>query len=125
GSNGAYSAATNYDLVTGLGTPDVNVLVQSLAGSGNGAPVINSFSPNVGVPGTSVSISGANFNRASAVQFNGTDATFTVNSAFQIATTVPNNATTGPITVTTPQGTVTSAASFTVVPPATNDNFAS
>src|SRR5205085_1129731 len=60
GSDGAYSAGANYDLVTGLGTPDVNVLVQSLAGSGNGAPVISSFSPNVGVPGTSVSISGAN-----------------------------------------------------------------
>jgi hypothetical protein len=49
------------------------------------------------------------------VKFNGTTAVFTVNSATQITATVPAGATTGPITVTNPLGTATSATNFTLV----------
>src|SRR5262249_8264994 len=49
------------------------------------------------------------------VRFNGTTATFIVNSSSQITTTVPLGATSGPLTVATPAGTVQSAASFLVV----------
>jgi hypothetical protein len=45
-------------------------------------------------------------------------ASFTVDSDAQITLTVPAGALSGPLTVTTPGGSVTSAASFTVTAPA-------
>ncbi|MCX6873973.1 MAG: S8 family serine peptidase [Verrucomicrobia bacterium] len=89
------------------------------------APTISGFSPPRGTPGTSVTINGANFNGASAVRFNGLTASFTVNSAVQITATVPANATSGPLEVIAPAGSVVSAASFTVVNAPANDAFAS
>jgi subtilase family serine protease len=41
GSNGTYSAAPGYDLVTGLGTPVANLLVPALAGYGTTAPSVS------------------------------------------------------------------------------------
>ena len=79
------------------------------------APGIVSFSPASSAAGTAVVVTGTNFTGATVVSFNGTAANFTVNSATQITATVPANATTGPIIVTTADGPVVSAASFTVV----------
>lgn len=82
-------------------------------------PTVTGFTPNNACVGTNptVIISGTNFTGATAVNFNGTPATpFTVNSATQITTTVPAGATTGPISVTTPTGTGTSASNFTINP---------
>jgi hypothetical protein len=81
------------------------------------APTLSSFSPGSGSPGAAVTISGSNLTGATAVTFNGAAAVFTVNSASQITSTVPNGATSGPINVTTPGGTATSSASFTVTVP--------
>src|SRR5213594_2109396 len=81
-------------------------------------PTITSFTPTTGPTGTSVTISGTNFTGATTVRFNGVSATFTVSSATAIQATVPAGATTGPLTVTTPGGTATSASSFTVSTPA-------
>lgn len=78
------------------------------------APTIASVSPTSGQTGTSVTLTGANFMGATSVKFNGMTANFTVTDASHISTTVPNSATTGPIAVTTPGGTATSASSFTV-----------
>jgi hypothetical protein len=64
--------------------------------------------------GTSVDVQGANFTGTTSVKFNGTAAHFTVNSSTRITATVPVGATTGPISVTTPNGTGTSSNSFTV-----------
>jgi hypothetical protein len=83
-----------------------------------GAFAITSFNPMSGVIGTSVVITGVGFTGVNRVRFNGTSATFTVNSNTQITATVPAGATTGPISVTKPgNNTATSSTSFTVVPP--------
>ncbi len=80
------------------------------------APSIDAFSPMAGAPGQPVTIHGQNFTGASSVRFNSTAAAFTVASDTTIATTVPTGARTGPIHVTSIQGSDTSDDSFTVAP---------
>lgn len=77
-------------------------------------PTISGFSPTSGPVGASVVITGTNFTGATAVRFNGTNATFTVNSPTQITATVPTGATDGPISVQNSAGTATSSTSFDV-----------
>ena len=82
-------------------------------------PTIASFDPTSGVIGATVEISGSGFGDSSdvtAVTFNGTAATFDVNSNVLITATVPAGATTGPIAVTDSEGTATSTTDFTVTP---------
>jgi uncharacterized repeat protein (TIGR01451 family) len=77
------------------------------------APVITSFSPTHGLPGTNVIISGSNFLGASIVKFNGTNASFTApTNNTRLVAVVPNGAQTGPISIVTPAGTNTSATNF-------------
>jgi hypothetical protein len=64
--------------------------------------------------GTPVVVNGSGFNDASAVSLNGTRAAFALESAAQLTLFVPRHAATGPIRVTTPNGTATSSARFTV-----------
>ena len=80
-------------------------------------PTITDFVPAGGTGiGQPVTINGTNFTGASAVTFNGANQpTFSVVSATQILTTVPAGATTGPVAVTTPSGTATSAAYNVIV----------
>jgi hypothetical protein len=80
------------------------------AGFGAAAPSITGFSPSSGPVGTSVTINGGGFTGTTAVMFNGTAGTFTVNSDSQITATVPAGATSGPISVTTPSGSVSSGS---------------
>jgi YD repeat-containing protein len=78
---------------------------------------IFTFTPKSGPVGTQVTIFGANFSpdsRQDAVSFNGTAAAITSASSTQLIVTVPDGATTGPITVTAPAASVTSASPFTV-----------
>ena len=71
--------------------------------------------PTSGSVNTAVMILGTDLTGASSVSFNGTAATFTVASATLITTTVPAGATTGPVTVVTPDsGTLTSNLPFTI-----------
>jgi plastocyanin len=80
------------------------------------APTITSFSPGTGSPGTPVSITGTTFTGTTAVKFNGVASTsFTVNSDTAITANVPVGSSTGPISVTTPGGTATTATTFTVL----------
>jgi PKD repeat protein len=84
------------------------------------APSITSFSPTSGLVGTTVDIKGANFTGAASVSFNGKyQYSFEVTSDSEICADVPNGATDGPISVTTPDGTATSSSSFTVIPDTT------
>jgi hypothetical protein len=64
--------------------------------------------------GAIVVINGMNFTGTTNVSFNGTSALFTVNSNIQITATLPSGATTGTVSVTTPNNTATSASTFTV-----------
>ncbi len=77
-----------------------------------GAPVITGFAPTHGLPGTNVTISGANFLGATAVRFNGLLAATNPISNNQIVAIVPASATTGPISVTAPAGTATTPTNF-------------
>jgi cytochrome c peroxidase len=96
----------------------------SITTPGNGAiatttrftitPAINSFAPTFGGIGSGVTITGTNFSGATAVSFGGRATTFTVNNSGTITATVPAGASTGSISVTTLDGTATSASNFTV-----------
>jgi uncharacterized repeat protein (TIGR03803 family) len=80
------------------------------------APAIYGFSPTSGKVGAKVTIEFGPYVGATSVTFNGTSAAFVVEGSEFITATVPTGATTGPISVTTPGGTVTSTKSFTVLP---------
>jgi hypothetical protein len=87
------------------------------------APTVTSFTPSTGSSGTTVSISGTNFQFVTNVRFNGLDAVYTVNSATLITAIVPNAATTGVITVVNGSGTGTSGTNFTVIQSPTITGF--
>jgi len=78
-------------------------------------PVISGFSPTSGKVGSSVIITGTGLSQTSQVTFGGVKATITAVSATKVTATVPTGAITGKITITTPGGTATSAAAFTVI----------
>lgn len=78
-------------------------------------PQIKSFTPTSGPAGTEVTITGVSLTGASGVSFGGVAATsFTVNTSTKVTAAVPEGAKTGLIAITTPGGSVASAANFTV-----------
>jgi outer membrane protein assembly factor BamB len=81
------------------------------------APVVSSFSPASGAIGARVTVTGSGFTGATKVTFGGAAGHFTVKSGTKITATVPAAASTGPIAVTAPGGTASSATSFTVITP--------
>ena len=79
------------------------------------APTITDFTPTHGIPGTRVTINGTSFTNATAVAFNGTPAaSFIVTNNGTLSAVVPDNVTSGKITVTAPGGTGQSATDFTL-----------
>ena len=77
------------------------------------SPSIISFAPTSGPVGTVLTITVANYTPESAVQLNGTAAA--VNNVTLTAVVAPGT-TTGPLSVTTPNGTAVSTTNFTVLP---------
>ena len=78
-------------------------------------PTAASFTPPSGDVGTVVSISGTGLTQTTEVKFHGTKATsFSVVSDSEVTATVPSDATTGTISVTTKGGTATTTSKFTV-----------
>jgi uncharacterized repeat protein (TIGR03803 family) len=92
---GGNSCGTVFSLAVGLG-PFVETL------------------PTSGKVGEAVKILGTNLTGATCVMFNGTAAVFKVVSSSLITTTVPRDATTGKVRVTTPHGTLSSNVPFRV-----------
>jgi hypothetical protein len=85
-----------------------------------GGPTITSFTPVGGATGTSVSVTGTNFNTtsgATTVKLNGVTATATVSSTTALTFTVPGATSSGRITATTSVATGSSTQDF-IVPPA-------
>ena len=78
-------------------------------------PMIKTFSPPSGPIGTNVTITGSGLTQATKVMFNGTSASFVVDSDTQVTATVPVGATTGKISVVTIGGSASTAANFTVI----------
>src|ERR1017187_9221619 len=72
--------------------------------------------PPFGKVGAAIKILGTNLTGATSVSFNGTVAVFEVVSTSEITTTVPAGASSGEVQVVTPSGTLSSNASFRVVP---------
>ncbi len=69
-----------------------------------------------GRPGSRVIVLGNSLTGATAVNFNGAPAVFTVVSGTEIVATVPMGASTASVTVVTPSGTLTSNQPFRVLP---------
>jgi len=66
--------------------------------------------------GASIEFYAQDFTGTTEVEFNGTSATFTVDSDYELTATVPSDATTGPVSVVTPSGTLTALSKFSVTP---------
>jgi uncharacterized repeat protein (TIGR03803 family) len=99
-NEGTYQGGTIFQLDAGLPPP---------------RPHLASFGPTVGGVGQKVLLWGSNLLGATAVDFNGTPASaFVVASGQGVWADVPSGATSGPITVTTPNGTFTTAQDFTL-----------
>jgi uncharacterized repeat protein (TIGR01451 family) len=79
-----------------------------------GAPVITGFNPTRGRPGTTVVVTGEHLDSVSVVAFNGASAHFEV-FGLSLLATVPGDATTGPLTVSSIKGTAAGAIPFVVV----------
>ena len=112
--------ATTIKATVASGTTTGTISVTTLGGMATSTqtyyylPSIASVTPTSGPVGTTVIITGANFNGATAVAFGGTAAvTFSVTSATTISATVSNTGSTGVVSVTTPCGTPTSSSTFT------------
>jgi uncharacterized repeat protein (TIGR03803 family) len=72
--------------------------------------------PVLGRVGSAIRILGTNLSGTTSVSFNGVPATFTIEVPTAIRAFVPLGATTGPVQVVTPSGTLTSNVSFQVLP---------
>lgn len=77
-------------------------------------PTFKTFAPTSGPVGTPVTLTGTGLMQTRKVTFNGTSASFTVNSDTQVTATVPTGATTGKIDITTLGGGAISSTVFTV-----------
>lgn len=83
------------------------------------APVLTRFEPVSGYPGDTIVLFGTNLVQVKAVRFNDVDAVFIPKDPLfnpELRAVVPKNASSGPITVITDDGEVTSEEAFTVIP---------
>jgi uncharacterized repeat protein (TIGR01451 family) len=125
GVTATYQTVTSTTELTATVPADVTSGVITVANSSGTAtsptlfymqPWITSLSTNGGIVNASFTIAGRSLTGASALQINGLSYTnFTV-SATQIVATIPSNATSGQIVITTPGGTFISTNTFAILP---------
>jgi hypothetical protein len=72
-----------------IGKAAVLVCILASVTAVSDAATITGFTPSSGVAGTNVIIQGSGFTGASAVKFNGTNASFSINSSSEIAAVAP------------------------------------
>jgi uncharacterized repeat protein (TIGR03803 family) len=107
--------ATNgelYGTTTYGGSSDTGTVFSLSVGLG---PLVKT-QPASGAVGSAIEILGTDLTGATSVTFNGKVAAFKVISRTLIGTTVPAGATTGPVHVMTPNGTLSSYPPFRVLP---------
>jgi hypothetical protein len=78
-------------------------------------PWITALNAGGGIVNSTLTITGRSLTNTSSVQVNGINYNFT-SSATQIAATIPSNATTGLITITSPGGIYISTSNFAILP---------
>ena len=86
---------------------------------GTNGPIVTGFTPSIGATGTAVTVTGQNFEAVShnnRLRFNGTLATITAATTTSLSTSVPSNATSGRISVTTALGEGVSTDDFFIPP---------
>jgi YD repeat-containing protein len=113
------AGATTGSVVVTCGSNNVNLGTFTVIAA-NGAPSITNFSPSSGAPGTSVTISGSNFQTTTAdnyVDFGVSDGSATSATTTSLVALVPSTASTGPIQVSTAYGQAMSSTDFFVPPP--------
>jgi len=109
GADGKLYIVNNGGGVTGLG----NVLTLDY-GIAPPAPLLGGFVPSSGSAGTAVVIGGNFFVGVTSVALNGKAVPYRVRSSSVIDFVIPSGAASGTISVSTPNGTVTSSGTFTV-----------
>jgi len=80
-------------------------------------PRIDSFEPVIGPAQTMVTVRGAGFHEILFLKFGTGVAAFERKSAGELVALVPSNASTGPVSIITPDGEVASVATFTATAP--------
>lgn len=131
GSMTAQTVTNIYDAlgrVIGVVSPSGDAAVYTYDATGNITSIstyhktqllIMTVTPDSGAVHSTVTVCGTGFSATAsqdAVKFNGTAAKVASATANSITTEVPSGATTGPITVTTPAGTVVSKNPFVITP---------
>ena len=123
------SSTVNAVVPTGIKTAPITLVTSNGTNTTTAVfyapPTIDSFSPLTGIPGTSVTLTGKNFDAASQVLLGVVPLPdFQVLSSTQIKVSAPTNIVSAKFQVTTPGGTATSGSAFNVLgPQPTLDGF--
>lgn len=116
GTDGVFYGTTTKGGDVGLCLQESNQGCGTIFSLSTGLAPFARLNPWFGKVADDIGIMGSHLKGSTAVSFNGTSATFTLVSDTYIKANVPEGATTGAITITTPSGTITSNTAFQVLP---------